>query len=295
MTRTLALALPLFVSCSVGSCQQDAEEVMSLSTHLYRVVGTETLRLDLRQPAHPRQDCPGLIFVHGGAFQRGSRDTPTASQFLDSLAQAGIASASISYRLTMAGRGFGCNIPTEDKRGAVAAAGTDALAALVGRVQRPLTSHSTGWVIAGSSAGAETALWSGYVDAPDRWKGVTSYSGALDAATRPSWPLLLVCPPGGVMCWSPSGRTLSLLPEDETDLALMVVPRGWTLSAPQTDCGPGPMGGGHGVCTSHAQSGCAAAAHRMARRGAAQNRDVCVDQDGSTLPGGRTSCPHPCN
>lgn len=302
MTRTLALALPLFVSCSVGSCQQDAEEVMSLSTHLYRVVGTDTLRLDLRQPAHPRQDCPGLIFVHGGAFQRGSRDTPTASQFLDSLAQAGIASASISYRLTMAGRGFGCNIPTEDKRGAVAAAGTDALAALDWLESSALlTSHSTGWVIAGSSAGAETALWSGYVDAPDRWKGVVSYSGALDAAIRPfsaSPPLFALH--GACDVLVPIGADIHhFCPEDEIGAWPLIGGPAWADSLRTTGLTAWTWtqcGGGHGVCNS-------AMVNPDVQRlliewlagGAAQNRDVCVDQDGSTLPGGRTSCPHPCN
>ena len=104
------------------------------------------------------------------------------------------------------------------------------------RVQRTPTSHSTGWVIAGSSAGAETALWSGYVDAPDRWKGVVSYSGALDAATRPSSaspPLFALHGTCDVLV--PIGADIHhFCPEDEMAPGpSSVVPRGRTLSAPQ--------------------------------------------------------------
>ncbi|MGB1073911.1 MAG: alpha/beta hydrolase [Flavobacteriales bacterium] len=302
MTRTLALALPLFVSCSVGSCQQDAAPPLSLSTHVYRVVGMDTLRLDLRQPAHPRRDCAGLLFVHGGGFQQGARDTPTASQFLDSLAQAGIPSASISYRLTMAGRGFGCDIPTEDKRSAVASAGADARAALDWLESSPLlASHSTGWVIAGSSAGAETALWSGYVDAPDRWKGVVSYSGAIDAATRPSPaspPLFALH--GTCDALVPIGSALHhFCPEDRVGAWPLIGGPAWADSLRTTGLTTWTWtqcGGGHGVCNSamlNPDVQCLLV--DWLAGGHAQDRDVCVDQDGAPLPGGRASCPHPCN
>ena len=302
MTRTASLALPLFFLCSLGSCQQDAGPVTSLNTHVYQVLGMDTLRLDLRQPAQPRRDCAGLVFIHGGGFQGGRRDTPTASQFLDSLAEAGIPSASISYRLTMAGRGFGCDVPTEDKRRAVAAAGTDVLAALDWLESQPfLDSHSSGWVVAGSSAGAETALWSGYVDAPNRWKGVISFSGALDAATPPSSsapPLLALH--GTCDDLVPIGADIHhFCPEDQVGAWPLIGGPAWADSLritgvtawTWTQCG-----GRHGVCNSAMLN---PDVHRLILEwlsgGHAHNRDLCVKDDGTPFLQGRSSCPQPCN
>lgn len=302
MTRALALALPLFVSCFIGSCQKGPDDALTLSTHVYRILGEDTLRLDLRQPARPRADCAGLVFIHGGGFQGGRRDAPVASQFLDSLAKVGIASASISYRLSMAGRGFGCDVPTEDKRNAVATAGADALAALNWLESSALlASHSTGWVVAGSSAGAETALWSAYVDAPDRWKGVVSYSGALDAATQP----LLSSPPlfalhGMCDALVPVGADLHhFCPEDQAGAWPLIGGPAWADSlrtAGRTAWTWTQCDGGHGVCNS-------AMLNPDVQRllldwlagGHARNRDACVKKDGTLLPQGRSSCPHPCN
>ena len=99
---------------------------------------------------------PGVVFVHEGGFQVGTRDSAPVTQFLDALAAAGIPSASIPYRLSMTGRGFGCDVPVADKRRAVALSGR-------GSRRRPdlaqrRTTRPKGlalsWVAAGSSAGA---------------------------------------------------------------------------------------------------------------------------------------------
>jgi len=302
VTRTLALSLPLFILCSIGSCQQDLVPVTSLSTHVYQVLGADTFQLDLRQPERPSRNCAGLVFIHGGGFQGGRKDTPTASEFLDSLAKRGIPSASISYRLTMAGRGFGCDIPTEDKRNAVAAAGADVLAALDWLESSPLlASHATGWVVAGSSAGAETALWSGYVDAPDRWNGVISFSGALDATALPS----STAPPlfalhGVCDALVPIGADIHhFCPEDQVGAWPLIGGPAWADSLRSTGLTAWTWtqcGGGHEICNSamlnpHVQR----LLIEWLEGGHAHNLDVCVDQDGSSLSGGRTSCPHPCN
>ena len=302
MTRPLALALPLFILCSIGSCQQDAVPVTSISTHVYQVLGADTFHLDLRNPAHTRRDCAGLVFIHGGGFQGGRKDTPTVSQFLDSLADTGIPSASISYRLTMAGRGFGCDIPIEDKRNAVAAAGADVLAALDWLESSPfLASHTNGWIVAGSSAGAETALWSAYVNAPDRWKGVISFSGALDATAHPS----STAPPlfalhGACDALVPIGADIHhFCPEDRVGAWPLIGGPAWADSLRTTGLTAWTWtqcSSGHGVCKS-------AMLNPNVQRlliewlsgGHAQNRDVYADQEGSPLSGGRTSCPHPCN
>ena len=302
MTRNTALTLPLLLVCAIGFWPQGADQEAAFSTHIYWVVGADTLRLDLRQPAHPASNCPGLVFVHGGGFQMGQRDTPAASQFLDSLAQAGIVSASISYRLTMAGRGFGCDVPTADKQKAVAEAGADVLAALdwlESQAQLPFLPEE--WAVAGSSAGAETALWSGYVDAPSRWKGVVSFSGALDATTRPSSsapPLFALH--GTCDALVPIGADIHhFCPKDRAGAWPLIGGPAWADSlrtTGQTAWVWTQCGGGHGVCNSAMLD---PDVHRLLIQwlagGHDQNWNVCVDQDGSALPEGRSSCPHPCN
>lgn len=163
-------------------CAQVKTQVpIASGTHVYSE--TKNLKLDLRLPEHPLTGSPGVIFVHGGGFQMGRRDSEIVCSFLDDLSRAGIASASISYRLTRKEKGFGCDVPVEEKQAAVQAAGEDLMQALSWLELHCLNGPDT-WVAAGSSAGAETALWAGYVAHPDRWAGVLSLSGALDSRTK---------------------------------------------------------------------------------------------------------------
>ena len=180
----------LFVFLIFGWCQSVSQpfcgqgEIQSQrtsGTHVYSE--TANLKLDLRLPEHPQTGTPGVIFVHGGGFQMGRRDSETVCSFLDDLSRAGIASASISYRLTRKDKGFGCDVAVEEKQTAVQAAGEDLMQALNWLELHCLNGPDT-WVAAGSSAGAETALWAGYVAHPDRWAGVLSLSGALDSRTK---------------------------------------------------------------------------------------------------------------
>ena len=167
------------------SAQVETQTPIASGTHVYS--DATNLKLDLRLPEHPQTGAPGVIFVHGGGFQMGRRDSETVCSFLDDLSRAGIASASISYRLTRKDKGFGCDVPVEEKQAAVQAAGEDLMQALNWLELNCLNGPDT-WVAAGSSAGAETALWAGYIGHPDRWAGILSLSGALKVvqSTLPS-------------------------------------------------------------------------------------------------------------
>ena len=160
------------------------------STHVFRHVGNDTLSLDLRIPSSASASAPGVVFVHGGGFSAGQRDRGAHTRLLDSLAAKGIASASISYRLTMKGRGFGCHVPSHEKQDAVQAAAEDLMAALAWLDGAPANlALPDEWVAMGSSAGAETAMWAGYGDHPDAWRGVVAFSGAVtDTLTLPNHP-----------------------------------------------------------------------------------------------------------
>ena len=302
----MSLVLRLFTLTFIFALALPASRVIlppfALETHVYSTRHGDALKLDLRMPLAPLADCPGVVFVHGGGFQMGKRDSEPASAFLDTLAAAGVASASISYRLTMAGRGFGCDIRLEEKRAAVAHAGEDLIDALDWLQQHPPTRDwSGGWVAAGSSAGAETALWSAYVDSPNRWEGAISFSGALDAGTtaHSALPPLLAI----------HGTCDQLVPV-ESDLHHFCPedsPGAWPLTG-------GPAwadslrregqfawrwrfcGGGHEICTSALRN------HEVQKLvlewltlGRGTNRDILTDSSGLPLYQSRSSCPQPCN
>lgn len=270
-------------------------------THTYAEVDGEALELDLRVPQVCTPDAPGVVFLHGGGFQSGRRDVEPVAHFLDALADAGIASASISYRLTMAGRGFGCDVPSREKQSAVEAAASDAARALTWlQARTDEAGLPTHWVIAGSSAGAEAALWSAYSSVPNRWAGAMSFSGALDAGVQPramAPPLLAVhgtCDP-----LVPVGRDLHhFCSEDDPGAWLLVGGPAWADSLrsvgvaawTRRDCGAG-----HSVCNSaliHPEVK-AMAVHWL-RHGRDDNADVYVNAGGESLQGGE-SCPQPCN
>lgn len=278
-----------------------AQTEFQLETHLYARRESGPLHLDLRIPDAVAPS-PGVVFVHGGGFQMGTRDSAPVTQFLDALAAAGIPSASISYRLSMTGRGFGCDVPVADKRRAVALSGEDledALTWLEGQQGRK--GWPSSWVAAGSSAGAETALWSGYVHAPDRWAGVLSFSGALDASTLPlstAPPLLAVH--GQCDALVPFGANLHhFCPKDSPGAWALIGGPAWADSLRRAAVPASTWvqcGGSHRVCTS-AMSNPAVVDRviQWLRKGGNEEWDVLVDAAGHPLQAGRSSCPQPCN
>lgn len=157
------------------------------------------------------------------------------------------------------------------------------------------------WVAAGSSAGAETALWSGYVHAPDRWAGVLSFSGALDASTLPlstAPPLLAVH--GQCDALVPFGANLHhFCPKDSPGAWALIGGPAWADSLRRAAVPASTWvqcGGSHRVCTS-AMSNPAVVDRviQWLRKGGNEEWDVLVDAAGHPLQAGRSSCPQPCN
>lgn len=125
----------------------------------------ERLAMDIYLPGNSAGEYPLILFVHGGGFSEGRRDDPRYVQFAENLADKGYPVASITYRLTMKGRSFGCDQPAENKRATFRAAAEDiwdATAYLLRTGPSLGLDPSAGIVLCGSSAGAEAILHAAY-------------------------------------------------------------------------------------------------------------------------------------
>lgn len=60
---------------------------------------TQTLKMDIYKPAHPKEKNPCVIFAFGGGFFTGSRDSKLHEAYFTSLVDSGFIVASIDYRL----------------------------------------------------------------------------------------------------------------------------------------------------------------------------------------------------
>ncbi len=160
---------------------------ISTTTHVYKIIKNDTLKLDLYRPSDYKGDLPLLIYVHGGGFASGQRNANYIADFATNIAEYGYAVASISYRLTMKDIGLGCEVKARKKIKAFNTASDD-----ISYAVKYLTSKKNGFnideskvVLSGTSSGAEAVLNSVYnYDArilPRKFKyaGVISMTGAL--------------------------------------------------------------------------------------------------------------------
>jgi len=185
------LFILVFVSLSINAQERYLETV-------FKGVGAETfsyysnLELDVYTPLNDTEtNRPLILLVHGGGFSGGKRDNPLERSFSEDMAQRGYVVASISYRLTRKGKGFGCDCPKEEKRDTFLKASQD-----IYRATEFLIEQSTSLgvdpnqiILIGSSAGAEAVLnaafmqndpeYSAILEAPIQFAGVISFAGAL--------------------------------------------------------------------------------------------------------------------
>lgn len=84
---------------------------------VYATVQGKTLKLDLIQPKNDsiKTPRPLLIFMHGGSFMAGIRNKEDILQYCESWAQRGYVVATITYRLTLKGKSFHCDLSQEEK------------------------------------------------------------------------------------------------------------------------------------------------------------------------------------
>lgn len=162
---------------------------VEVATYTYITKDGENLQLDLYQPLEDLEENKAVIlYVHGGGFSGGARDDENNRNFCKKIAGLGYVSVSMSYRLTRKGKpeGFSCDCPASEKIKTFSAAVNDIRDATLFLIQNreQFRIDPQRIILAGSSAGAEAILMTGYqppmcYDLPS---GPVSYAGLISMA-----------------------------------------------------------------------------------------------------------------
>ncbi len=162
----IPIRLLLFLSVGLLAHDINGQDITRTTVDYF-----QGLEMDIYQ-REDLDDQAVLLFVHGGGFVGGSRDSPAIESLAMNLARE-MTVVSISYRLTMVGKGFGCDVPAQEKLQTFASASLDAARAtlyLINNAERFRIDRSK-IILAGSSAGAETVLHLAY------WKDASTFDG----------------------------------------------------------------------------------------------------------------------
>ncbi len=166
-------------------------------THTYITKNGQNLDMDIYLPDEDLVvDKPVLLYVHGGGFQGGKRNSKSNIDFCTRIAKNGFVAVSISYRLTRKNKknGFGCECPASEKIKTFYAAVEDLQDAtfylIENRIEFGIDPQKI--ILAGSSAGAETVLNAafeppycyGLNSGPVDYAGVISFAGAIPDTTK---------------------------------------------------------------------------------------------------------------
>ena len=185
MFRKILIVSILFIATASNGQDCDYE------TYIYHEGDSATLEMDLFLPDSTGLDSPLVIYLHGGGFSGGDRGR--GHSFCRFLAGNGIATATISYSLSMKGKSFSCDGILMEKVKAIH------LAAHQARIATNWFLENAGVFeidiskifLSGSSAGAEAVLMAGFMGSyhdesfndplPSgfRYAGIISGAGAL--------------------------------------------------------------------------------------------------------------------
>ncbi|WP_276167409.1 alpha/beta hydrolase [Zobellia alginiliquefaciens] len=161
-------------------------------TYNYGPDKNESLQFDYYVAGDDRDQIPLIVYVHGGGFSSGNRDSDKAVRFAAKLAQRGYAVASVSYRLTMRNIGFSCDVPTDKKIAAIDSASYDVSLAVkfILNNDNKFRVDPNKIIIAGSSAGAETVLNMAFyyeneiLPSDFKYAGIISMAGAIKTLSK---------------------------------------------------------------------------------------------------------------
>lgn len=196
MKKSLYLVSLIFWITSIASTQERYAEPITdeviIETHTYVSKDGENLELDVYMPDYDSEtERVTIIYVHGGGFQGGERNSENIQNFCKELSSYGYVVASISYRLTRKDKegAFGCDCLANEKLNTFYAAVEDLQDAtfylIENREQFGINPQKI--ILAGSSAGAETVLNTAYEppycygldSGPVSFAGVIGMAGAV--------------------------------------------------------------------------------------------------------------------
>ncbi len=150
---------------------------------------TDTLSMDVFIPITGDQNKPLLVYVHGGGFSGGARDSNRNLEFCQYFVERGWVTATVSYHLTRKGKGFGCEVPVQDKIETFRSSAKNIHQAVRHFLdkQSEYKINPDKVVLAGSSAGAEAVMqavyWKetsqGILSDDFKYAGVVSMAGAI--------------------------------------------------------------------------------------------------------------------
>lgn len=187
--RIIALLLVFGLQNSFSQTEYlDSLYSVNKTTYTYHKFNKkDSLQLDFYKPQGVEKDLPLLLYIHGGGFSGGERNDANTQQFANAMSAKGYAVASISYRLIMKKKGFGCDTKTKDKIEAFDTAADDIGYAIkyILKNKSTFSIDKDKIVISGTSAGAEAVLHLAYVYEskilPKKFKfaGVIGMAGAI--------------------------------------------------------------------------------------------------------------------
>ncbi|MCY1719842.1 alpha/beta hydrolase [Prolixibacteraceae bacterium Z1-6] len=199
LKNNLLFSMLILLSSAVFSQERYTDPVfdeINVETLTYATKDGKDLDLDIYVPqADAEIERVTLIYVHGGGFSGGERNRENIQKFCTRMANYGYVVASLSYRLTRKEKptAFGCDCPSSDKLNTFYAAVEDVQDATFFLIENR---HQFGIdpqkiILAGSSAGAETALNTAYQppycygldSGPVSFAGVIGMAGAIPDTT----------------------------------------------------------------------------------------------------------------
>ena len=198
LQRTVILFCLFFIASQTFAQRyfESRFDEIEVETYTYATKDGENLDLDIYLPKYdPDFERATIIYVHGGGFVQGNRDSEDIQEFCTRLAGYGYVVSSISYRLTRKGTesGFGCDCPAVDKLNTFQAAVEDVQDATFFLIQNreQFGINPQKIILAGSSAGAEAVLNTAYQppycygldSGPVSYAGVISMAGAIPDTT----------------------------------------------------------------------------------------------------------------
>ena len=189
----MKLGLLLFLSVAIHLTTFGQKYLDSLygkaivSTHTYKSLDGIKLEFDYYKPEGASGKLPLIIYVHGGGFNSGTRNSQGIQYFAKRLVKRGYAVASISYRLTLKDAGAECEITAEQKKEAIIGGSHDVVQAFkyIKDNASLFAINESKVILMGSSAGGEAVLNVAYgLDYSEMigdftFAGVISMSGAL--------------------------------------------------------------------------------------------------------------------